>query len=130
MIYFVKVRASKNKFAHIKIFRDLSNPPNYELSDAKFNKKQSDSLLGSFINICNQNKQVGPCRAAFMRYYYDKTIQKCTDFVYGMLYTVYVSVFSSETLSIEITHVYIFYKNNINVPTYNIKSELITFQFG
>ncbi|GFV25247.1 tissue factor pathway inhibitor [Trichonephila clavipes] len=34
-------------------------------------------------SICDQKKEVGPCRASFKRYYYNKKAKKCEKFTYG-----------------------------------------------
>ncbi|GFX46534.1 papilin [Trichonephila clavipes] len=34
-------------------------------------------------SICEQKKEVGPCKAAFPRYYYNKNTKKCEKFIYG-----------------------------------------------
>ncbi|GFR05007.1 hypothetical protein TNCT_498982 [Trichonephila clavata] len=35
------------------------------------------------VSICEQKKEVGPCKARFERYYYNKKTKKCEKFTYG-----------------------------------------------
>lgn len=36
-----------------------------------------------FLEICNQDKDVGPCRGAYNRFYYEPSSKRCVPFIYG-----------------------------------------------
>ncbi|XP_074660733.1 kunitz-like toxin PcKuz1 [Tubulanus polymorphus] len=37
----------------------------------------------AFSEICNQPMKVGPCKAAFQRFYFNKAHGQCEQFIYG-----------------------------------------------
>ncbi|KAJ7393360.1 Nidogen 1 [Desmophyllum pertusum] len=47
------------------------------------NKLRSDSLASMLPAECYLPKETGPCRAYIIRYFYNKTTERCERFVYG-----------------------------------------------
>ena len=41
------------------------------------------SYLIFTIAICSEDKEIGPCRGSFPRWYFDTAMQKCLPFNYG-----------------------------------------------
>lgn len=53
----------------------------------RFNKnielKRHRFVIISFLDICNIDRDSGPCRAYFVKYYYERNTGRCEPFVYG-----------------------------------------------
>jgi len=47
------------------------------------NFETEEECKSSCIDVCDLPKVIGPCRAAFPRWYYDSETKACTFFIYG-----------------------------------------------
>ncbi|XP_050689773.1 spondin-1-like isoform X2 [Eriocheir sinensis] len=64
-------------------FYDPTGKPMKPLARLTITRQRVYEKSCSDTDVCNQEKEVGPCRGYFPRYYYNSTQRRCLQFAYG-----------------------------------------------